>query len=146
MKTQLPIYRAEIDTRIQEGEEAILHQANNKLYAIGYPKPDKYGNVYMSVFDEKLKDFFEFKIHKSTLAIHFPDMIDSEGTKIFASLSKDGKGGRGGSVCEDEANPEYSATVIFQQYKICFNAEMTRDGDFFELLSRGRLKVTGIEQ
>lgn len=33
------------------------------------------------------------EIDPSTLAIHFPDMIDSEGTRIFASLSKDGKGG-----------------------------------------------------
>lgn len=33
------------------------------------------------------------EIDPSTLAIHFPDMIDSEGTKIFASLSEDGKGG-----------------------------------------------------
>lgn len=32
-------------------------------------------------------------IDLSTLAIHFPDMLDSEGTKIFASLSEDGKGG-----------------------------------------------------
>lgn len=29
----------------------------------------------------------------STLSIHFPDMLDSQGNKIFASLSKDGKGG-----------------------------------------------------
>ena len=36
-------------------------------------------------------DYYE--IDPSTLAIHFPDMIDSEGTKIFASLSEDGKGG-----------------------------------------------------
>ena len=34
-----------------------------------------------------------YEIDPSTLAIHFPDMIDSEGTKIFASLSEDGKGG-----------------------------------------------------
>jgi len=32
-------------------------------------------------------------IDPSTLAIHFQDMIDSEGNKIFASLSEDGKGG-----------------------------------------------------
>lgn len=29
----------------------------------------------------------------TTLAIHFPDMIDSQGNKIFASLQEDGKGG-----------------------------------------------------
>ena len=28
-----------------------------------------------------------------TLAVHFKDMVDSEGNKIFASLSKEGKGG-----------------------------------------------------
>jgi len=33
------------------------------------------------------------EIDPSTLAINFPDMTDSEGTKIFASLSEDGKGG-----------------------------------------------------
>ena len=33
------------------------------------------------------------KIDSTTLAIHFPDMLDSQGNKIFASLSKDGKGG-----------------------------------------------------
>ena len=33
------------------------------------------------------------QVDPSTLAIHFPDMLNSEGTKIFASLSEDGKGG-----------------------------------------------------
>lgn len=28
-----------------------------------------------------------------TLSINFPDMLDSQGNKIFASLSEDGKGG-----------------------------------------------------
>ena len=28
-----------------------------------------------------------------TLSIHFPDMLDSQGNKIFASLQEDGKGG-----------------------------------------------------
>ncbi len=32
-------------------------------------------------------------IDQTTLAIHFPDMLDSQGNKIFASLSEDGKGG-----------------------------------------------------
>ena len=38
-------------------------------------------------------DRLQDEIDPSTLAIHFPDMIDSEGNKIFASLSEDGKGG-----------------------------------------------------
>ena len=38
------------------------------------------------------KDYF-VAIDPQTLAIHFPDMLDSQGNKIFASLSEDGKGG-----------------------------------------------------
>ena len=34
-----------------------------------------------------------FEIDQTTLAIHFEGMLDSEGNKIFASLSEDGKGG-----------------------------------------------------
>lgn len=34
-----------------------------------------------------------YAIDSSTLSINFPDMKDSEGTPIFASLSEDGKGG-----------------------------------------------------
>ena len=37
------------------------------------------------------KEFF--KIDPATLSIHFPDMLDNQGNKIFASLQEDGKGG-----------------------------------------------------
>ena len=44
--------------------------------------------------DEDRFDFWGFEeIDITTLAIHFPDMTDSQGNKIFASLSEDGKGG-----------------------------------------------------
>ncbi len=33
------------------------------------------------------------EIDPTTLSIHFPDMLDSQGNKIFASLQEDGKGG-----------------------------------------------------
>ena len=32
-------------------------------------------------------------IDPTTLSIHFPNMLDSQGNKIFASLQEDGKGG-----------------------------------------------------
>ena len=32
-------------------------------------------------------------IDPTTISINFPDMIDSQGNKIFASLNEDGKGG-----------------------------------------------------
>ena len=37
------------------------------------------------------------RIDPTTLSIHFPNIIDSQGNKIFASLQEDGKGG---DICQ----------------------------------------------
>ena len=50
-------------------------------------------------------------IDVSTLSIHFPDMIDSQGNKIFASLQKDGKGG---DIIETEL--KRVCTVKYKEY------------------------------
>ena len=47
------------------------------------------GKLYVSITNTD----GEFSIDTTTLSIHFPDMIDSQGNKIFASLQEDGKGG-----------------------------------------------------
>ena len=39
------------------------------------------------------EDGIYHEVSKDYLAIHFPDMLDSQGNKIFASLSENGKGG-----------------------------------------------------
>ena len=41
--------------------------------------------------NERLEHIYE--IDPTTLAIHFENMLDSQGNKIFASLQEDGKGG-----------------------------------------------------
>lgn len=79
----VPIYRA----KKIDGDE----------YVSGYLKFTKYNNrteyVINYVYDSS-SVFGECEIDPTTLAIHFPgDMIDSKGNKLFASLSKDGKGG-----------------------------------------------------
>ena len=43
------------------------------------------------ILNERFEHIYE--IDPTTLVIHFPDMLDSQGNKIFASLGKDGKGG-----------------------------------------------------
>ena len=43
------------------------------------------------MLNERFENIHE--IDPSTLSIHFPDMLDSQGNKMFASLSDDGKGG-----------------------------------------------------
>jgi hypothetical protein len=88
MKTQIPIYRAkklDSDEYVEgyyfyENIDVVKHEFKDECreaenHYIGF------GNGYADLIDP------------STLAIHFPDILDSEGTKIFASLSEDGKGG-----------------------------------------------------
>ena len=79
----IPIFRAK---KINSNEyiEGCLNiwEQNGKIYhsikEIGkYPSP--FNNIHI--------------IDESTLSIHFPDMLDSQGNKIFASLQEDGKGG-----------------------------------------------------
>ena len=47
------------------------------------------GKLYLSITNQD----GEHRIDTTTLSIHFPDMIDSQGNEIFASLQEDGKGG-----------------------------------------------------
>jgi len=76
----IPIYRAKkVDS--DEYVEGYLIGNKNGYFIIGH----------MTVLPITNKLYSQ--IDPSTLAINFPDMIDSEGTKIFASLSEDGKGG-----------------------------------------------------
>ena len=70
----IPIFRAK---RINSGE----YVEGQYLAYKGYP----------TIFNEYGLNGIE--IDNSTLSIHFPDMLDSQGNKIFASLQEDGKGG-----------------------------------------------------
>lgn len=72
---------------------------NSDKYVIGQYYYNKNKNLHLISYTMPIRDGFTagrectVKIDVNTLAIHFPDMIDSEKTKIFASLSKFGTGG-----------------------------------------------------
>ena len=53
-------------------------------------------------------------IDVSTLSIHFPDMIDSQGNKIFASLQEDGKGGD--IILEPYLETERETVLSYENY------------------------------
>ena len=74
MDLNLPKFRAK---RLDNGEYIIGN------YADGYIFPK---NVLWS-------QSYWIKVDKSTLAINFPNMLDTEDTPIFASLNPSGKGG-----------------------------------------------------
>lgn len=56
----------------------------------------------------------EWEIDPTTLSIHFPDMIDSQGNKIFASLQKDGKGGD--IILEPYLETERETVLSYENY------------------------------
>lgn len=81
-----------------ESTSCIIAGENAKCLDCGehsYFHDDNWHHAYQG----KLRHFItdnennKTEIDSITLAIHFPDMLDSEGNKIFASLSEDGKGG-----------------------------------------------------
>ena len=76
----LPIYRAK---KIGSDEYIIGHYTE---------KVKEYPGKHYIHFNNGYTETYE-RIDPKTLAIHFKDMVDSEGNKIFASLSKDGTGG-----------------------------------------------------
>jgi len=71
-----------------------------------------------------------YEIAPSTLAIHMKGMIDSEGTKIFASLSEDGGGG---DICADIYDSSNTATMTMKDY-----IKMLENKDY--------IKVAGIQE
>lgn len=83
IKTIIPIYRA---MKIDSDE-----------WVEGYYFNDIFNNQHFVIMEARItgttRNIKMSEVDPSTLAIHFPDMIDSEGTKIFASLSEDGRGG-----------------------------------------------------
>ena len=73
----IPIYRAK---KIDSDE-----------YVEGYYYKDGKDHI---IFNGDSTTIFGLRvIDPTTLSIHFPDMLDSQGNKIFASLQEDGKGG-----------------------------------------------------
>lgn len=138
----LPIYRAK--------------KIDINDYVEGYYKPEdsvsqlfvnrKAGNYIMTLVSDY--DYRDCEIDPTTLAIHFPDMLDSQGNKIFASLSEDGKGG---DIIEwtifpsdtqqqiIKGTPYYSGHSVF---KITNRMEMM----WHSLVPHRKSKVIGIQE
>ena len=87
--------------------------------------------------NERLEHIYE--IDPTTLSIHFPDMLDSQGNKIFASLQKDG---RGGDILFDT---EYEYTLSFDGLK--FNLQgLFSQSSFNEFDSWEEFETIGVKE
>ena len=124
-----PIYRAKkIDS--DERVEGYLIRARF------YPS-EEYEDAIQVV---RGRDNSGYQIDPSTLAIHFEDMVDSEGTKIFASLSEDGMGG---DIGDSPFDSSYKYRVAFDYQR---GAYMTLLDKFLPTPLDKRIKITGIQQ
>ena len=123
----IPIYRAKkIDSdEYVEGD-----------FFKGKPSTNTFNIDYW--FEDEVKHGKKaFTIDVSTLAIHFPDMIDSDGTKIFASLSEDGKGG---DIIDDLTEK------MVVRYDSVYRSIIVSEEMMFYELNFARVKVTGIQE
>ena len=113
----LPIYRAK---KIDSDEWIIGWLVRNKI---------------LVDIDENLACPFE--IDPTTLAIHFSDMLDSQGNKIFASLNN-----MGGSILTDG---EYEFILYFngRKYRIIGNEVDSEINDYEEW---NEFKIIGIQE
>ncbi len=76
----IPIYRAK--------------KLDSDEWVEGYLMPFAHlGGYFIRESEYGFLEEAEHQIDQNTLAIHFPNMIDKNGKKIFASLSEDGVGG-----------------------------------------------------
>ena len=75
------------------------------------------------------------QIDPTTLAIHFEDILDSEGNKIFASLSEDGKGG---DIMKDD---EYYGIAKYKDSSFVVEYENVE-----ECLCEGNFEIVGIQE
>lgn len=117
----IPIFRAK---KIDRNEYIVGHyiEDENRQCIVILEKMFKGEPIYTTV-------------DKSTLSIHFPDMLDSEGNKIFASLSEDGKGG---DICE---STYFTRVAIYKQCLMYL-----KNGHIIFGGSSVTVKIIGIQQ
>ena len=133
----IPLYRGRT-TDSDEYVEGWLYKYYNKTFKT---------HAYY-IFTDHNKMFYN-QIDPSTLAIHFPDMIDSEGTKIFASLNMEGVGG---DICDVDDGARIGV-FLFHEDAFCIDVRPLKvfreDSEFSSLKPaqyRFRTKVTGIQE
>ena len=100
MKTNIPIYRAKSNER-------------KDIYVTGFLIGVDEQTSLCTIRTED--DYIGGQIcYLHTLSIHFEDMLDSQGNKIFASLQEDGKGGD--IILEPYLETERETVLSYENY------------------------------
>lgn len=121
MKTNIPIYRAKSKENKSSYIEGLLISV---LKEVG-----------LCVIRTN-KDYLSGEVcYLDTLSIHFPDMLDSQGNKIFASLQENGKGG---DIMQDD---EYFGIAKYKNCELVVEYENCIDN-----IDNGNFDVIGIQE
>ena len=120
----------------------------NTWYVIGYEHPFRIKTYLRNAFLPDIWDIEE--IENDTKAIHFSGMCDNENNPIFASLSKDGKGG---DIC-DADNGYRECVFIWHKYAMCIDLKLLKEikpydmylGDLAPQQYKYRTKVIGVQE
>ena len=119
MNSNIPIFRAEIANETDNPElyEDLINSGSlivvdGIYYAIGYLSKNHYRKFVINPEGA----WCSYMIKVETLSIHYPNMIDSEKKRMFASIDEDGKGGdiidRDGYPFTSDGDKNYNAIVI----------------------------------
>ena len=144
----IPIFRAKtIKQDYNEWEECQeLKKIDGVWYAIGFYDYKREVKTYLGdwetthlVLIRKSTAILEVNtaeiIDISTLSIHFANMLDSKGNKIFASLQEDGKGG---DIMQDD---EYFGIAKYKDCQFVVEYE-----DCIDNIDNGNFEAIGIQQ
>ena len=138
MISNIPIYRAKkIDS--DEYVESNLIEDEGVYYIIKNPVITHFYGL------QQLTGEYEYlhKIDISTLAIHFPDMLDSQGNKIFASLQEDGKGGDI-LYYKSKIDLVTKTTLYFENYRLITHSK--GENTFRDKESLSKFEIIGIKE
>ena len=93
------------------------------------------------------KDFIDYKIDINTLSINFPNMLDSQGNKIFASLSKNGKGGDILNLNEG-CGENFNAIALYRYYEVHLKGgiDLLNRAKYLRCYPKKDIKRIGIQQ
>ena len=102
------------------------------------------GKIYLSIINQD----GEYRIDTTTLSIHFPDMLDSQGNEIFESLQEDGKGG---DIANYNNQGNWIAIYIENAFMWVNVLDMQKIGtkqpvSFLRLKPLAKMIVTGIQE
>ena len=107
-------------------------EKNSNNYVIGY---EYYNHIEDEYYITHYVSGSNYKVDRTTRSINIEDMLDSQGNKIFASLSEDGKGG---DIMKDD---EYYGIAKYKDSRFVVEYENVE-----ECLYEGNFEVIGIQE